>query len=754
MKTSLEDATANSREVWQQIWSGLVAALFFARFFLPAESAAQGDTLWIVGLWLVCALAWVTAAWRGAAASLRFDWLDWTVAVWIGTQMVSAIVVISTTGDKRSAANLAWEWMGVGVVWVVMRHGVTALPARRALLRALIVTGIVLSGYGVYQHYVSHPQLAAEYAPLFDALRTSNGPDADAIRQKLAEAGIPTEGPALVLFEKRLRDSHEPLGLFALANTFGGFLAVCLLLALGEIQTCRRSGAGWRWLIPLFAGVALVGWCLLLTKSRTAWIGTLSGLLMLVIPRFRAYLNFRRFLVPAGLAFAAVVTVCILVFALGGLDRQVVSEAPKSLSYRIQYWQATWRLIADHVWLGVGPGNFRQHYLKYKLPEASEEIADPHNLFFEVAATGGIFSAVGLALFLGLVFAGAFQSHFGSTPTASPPTRTFNRYESTGKIVFWMAGLGAPLAFAGLLICWGEWDDRLLVLAVPWFAVAWVIGDRVSSAGNSRSVQPALESPVALGSSAAWAAMVALTVHFLGAGGIGMPAVSQLLVALAAISLTPIGGSTSSIPCRRRSAIFAGCGILILLAGLISTALLPVMNCRWWLRQGHLVGPSQDSASRESSLGNFRRAAVADPWSPEPWRNLFAGTTAGGIQSNDSFQAAVKSLHEIMTRDPRNYWASWTLGRLWLQKWRSTGAHEDARQAVKWLSVSNALYPTNSRVQAELAFALESANESSEAVAAAQRALAQDAIYHHEGHIDRYLDDSTRQHLEALVSLP
>jgi hypothetical protein len=176
------------------------------------------------------------------------------------------------------------------------------------------------------------------------------------------------------------------------------------------------------------------------------------------------------------------------------------------------------------------------------------------------------------------------------------------------------------------------------------------------------------------------------------------------------------------------------------------------LQSRWWLRQAHLTGSSQDPASRELRLSDFRRAAVADPWSPEPWRNLFAATNTGGIQSNDSFQAAVKNLHEIMTRDPRNYWASWTLGRLWLQKWRSSRTHDDAVQAVKWLSVSNALYPTNSRVQADLAFALESANDRAEAVATAKRALAQDAIYHHEGHIDRYLDDPTRQQLEILVS--
>ena len=53
---------------------------------------------------------------------------------------------------------------------------------------------------------------------------------------------------------------------------------------------------------------------------------------------------------------------------------------------------------------GVGPGNFRAAYLPYKLPESSEEILDPHNLFLEVWATAGFwaFVALVLALILGL----------------------------------------------------------------------------------------------------------------------------------------------------------------------------------------------------------------------------------------------------------------------------------------------------------------------------------------------------------------
>ena len=46
-------------------------------------------------------------------------------------------------------------------------------------------------------------------------------------------------------------------------------------------------------------------------------------------------------------------------------------------------------MIADHPLFGIGPGQFQQFYARYKLPEASETIADPHNFLLEIWSTAG-----------------------------------------------------------------------------------------------------------------------------------------------------------------------------------------------------------------------------------------------------------------------------------------------------------------------------------------------------------------------------
>ncbi len=781
--------------------SGLVAMTFFARFYLPTEDTANGATLWIVAIWFVIGLFTLLLTWRGGGAARRFDQCDAAVLLLIGGQVASAVMIVATAGDKRAAVNIAWEWIGAGIVWFVLRSRVGGAAFRETFLRASVVTGCVLAGLGLWQHYVSQPALVREYGPLFDRLREATGGEAEVIQRQLAKSGVPTEGPALTLFEKRMRDSREPMGLFGLTNTFGGCLAVWLVLTLasfrrlghvlrsrerllrnGSTITSRtatpilpplggegRGGgrikgqatmlkqppsltlpaegreqeqvviaAPFLRAVLVVATMALIAWCLLLTKSRTAVLGTVCGLAVLVGGRLLVSLRrgdaltlwIRRAVVFTGIGSVLVGVAVGLLIQTGGLDIEVLSESFKSASYRLQYWQATTRLVVAHPWFGVGPGNFRQHYLKYKLPEASEEIADPHNLFFDVAATGGLVSLAGLVMLLTLTVSARLPQG-REQPNASGLTS-----DSASPWPFWCAGAAPLLVFISLMALNGEWDDRLLVLPCVWFGVAgvrsWLVNGETSASDDV----------------ACWsfAAVVVLVVHLLGAGGISMPAVSQLLLCLVAFSLPRRAAAVPyHVTLRTNGPMWAVAliGWTVTVAAFVVTALVPATRSQSWLETGNRMALAREG--RSGAEAAYRAACLADDWSSTPWHRraelAYEQAARDRFQSNELFEVAVKLLLEAMARDPHNFHGPRTLGNWWLARWQVTQNDDDARQAFEWLGRALDSYPTNASLLAELSQAAGAAGQAADAIAAAQSALKQNELNRRLGHVDRYLAD-------------
>src|SRR5262249_8251674 len=159
----------------------------------------------------------------------------------------------------------------------------------------------------------------------------------------------------------------------------------------------------------------------------------------------------------------------------------------------------------------------RDKYLAFKLPESSEEIADPHNLLLDVWANGGVIGVLGLLGLVAIVWYRLWQRSTQQIAPQSPPT-------ASAESTHWLSpGLASfALTIPGQWFIPGVWDDlsdRVGFFAVVWFAVACfvVYAGRINFGDNP---------------SAAWFAIVALIIHLLGAGGVAMPAVTQLLLLL------------------------------------------------------------------------------------------------------------------------------------------------------------------------------------------------------------------------------
>ena len=107
-------------------------------------------------------------------------------------------------------------------------------------------------------------------------------------------------------------------------------------------------------------------------------------------------------MVAAGLV-AAVTALCAGAIAVGGLDSASAHRGRQVADLPLAILASTWHMIRDYPWSGCGPGNFQGSYTRYKLPEASEVVADPHNFLMEIWSTAGTPAMLAFLAILGCV---------------------------------------------------------------------------------------------------------------------------------------------------------------------------------------------------------------------------------------------------------------------------------------------------------------------------------------------------------------
>ncbi|MBS0266104.1 MAG: hypothetical protein JSS02_29505, partial [Planctomycetes bacterium] len=269
--------------------ASLLSAVYVCRLLTPTDAVMTGETIWIAQLALLALVVWAFSACRGHVAPLQFDRLDVVVSLLCLGHVVGAVVVLTTTGDKRSAATMLWEWIGVWAAYFVTRRLVLHRAFHQQFLLVVAVTGALLGAYGVWQHHWGFGETRTKYVELktqWESLNREGRPQelmaarewdhrVAALRNQFAQMNIPGDDGARMLWEQRLF-SVEPLGLFALTNTLAGVLVVAVLLWSGTLwpnsSTLSRAVIVCGNLVVL----CLV-YGLLLTKSRTALVGLLAG---------------------------------------------------------------------------------------------------------------------------------------------------------------------------------------------------------------------------------------------------------------------------------------------------------------------------------------------------------------------------------------------------------------------------------------------------------------------------------------------
>ncbi len=689
-------------------------ALLVATPLIPSEAVAQEGTgavlvmLWFLLLptWLLCRLA-STQRW------LRLDATIAAVLVFLAVHTVSGLACLSS-GNGRYALNVVWQWLSFGAAFFLVRQMVISPRRVRALLAVMLGLAVTLSSHGVYQYFVVMPQNRADY---------KRDPE-----ETLRKIGV--VAPPGSLERRQIEDrlfSVEPTSTFALTNSLASFLSPLLVLLAGIAvanPTRLRTDRG---MLAAVLGVCLiVGACLLLTKSRTAFLATAAGMVLLPVLRgTRMRLAGWQLLAVGGLLLAGLLGGVI---ATGGLDLKVLSEAPKSVLYRLEYWQATMHMIADQPLLGCGPGNFQMGYTAHKLPQASETVAEPHNFLLEVWATAG---TLGLLAFLAIAAAAILQLRAGDDevqvasqdaagPSGGAPARSSRDLEEAP--VYLGAVLGVLLAFpCGWLV---GFPVESIVLPLALTVGLGTVG--------------LLQGWVRQGDLPTWtiaAAMGVLLLNLLAAGGVGFPGVAQTGWVLLACLLNLRGRVVRWSP-PRAATVAIGAAALALPVLCFLTLYRPVLQCQAELNQGNayrLQGQFRDAEAA------YTAAAASDPFSSVPWLSraqLYHDLlrNGGGDAERRSFREATD---QAQGRDPRSSSLMTRIGHWYLTlqppaAQALTPAQEDAQDAAVAYQRASDLYPHGNMERAQLAWAHYLAGDLRRAGQEAAEALRLDGLVPHQ----------------------
>jgi O-antigen ligase len=266
---------------------------------------------------------------------------------------------------------------------------------------------------------------------------------------------------------------HRITGQSAHVMTLSGLLLpVALMLLVLWIYDLRN--------ILLMTGVVMTHFALLLTYTRSVWLGWIVGVAVLLALKW-----------PKALAWAIPVAILAISFAPLPFFSRVISSFDVRQSSnldRIRMAEAGIEIIKDYPLFGVGPANVKEVYPLYRKHDAPRfRIPHLHNNLIQLWAERGVLALVAY-LFLQFLFLRQCARSWGG------PATKFAEIGVAVAVALAVAGL-FEFNFGDTEVFWMMLDVFALVIAFIETGVG--VGELGVGVGNGRSVASTPYSPLA-----------------------------------------------------------------------------------------------------------------------------------------------------------------------------------------------------------------------------------------------------------------
>ena len=635
-------------------------------------------TLIFAGLLLLAFCLWLAGA---AHSGWMVRWPRWLVLS-ILAMSVCSVIAAALASERRISAHFAANWITQWLAFLMLLDLLRSRGYRKILLTAVLATAALVAVKCIHQAHVELPEMIAQYQQDPEKMLSAIGATAGTTRA--------------VQFEERIRQG-QATGYFALGNVTASTLILAVMAAVGlaadRIFTIRQKLSLPFGLLLLGVAVMMV-YAIVMTGSRGAMVGLGLGAVL-----FAGYLGIKRIAVRKSgslrfvahyrtIVLIALALVVVTVLAVVGLGLKYNSLGIKTLTYRWHYWVGSARMFREFPWFGVGPGNFIFHYPAYKLPEAVEEVANPHNPIVQMFTETGLFGGLSLIACLAGILVMA------TSPAVRSGTAVVAGYKDKLRVrpLLWLLllALGAfglrtavnPEGSMLLRVLSGaatSEDGPLLLLGLIAPLVAWITGflivicDSDDLSGKNLPATPFLRIAIICGL-AGFLLHNQITFALLDSGG----GTLFWVFAAFAVAMCP-SMSRENYHLARLDRYLVVVLMVVGLVGFIRTILTPAVS-----EQLHLSEATQAYRSGRSSKiieAALDRAARALP--SDPWPHTFSARV---LAERGLFERSVAQQRQAVDRNAQDWTARFDLAKLLAEQARRSASHQ------KWASAIQSMY--------------------------------------------------------------
>jgi len=381
-------------------------SLIFLRPFFSGLAYPELEIWYEILIISLAILTFISEVSRRGGLNLPYDYV-FPILLFLLTYIISTIFSVNIQNSIKEII----KFISFASIFFIVSQ--IDKKQKNLLIKTVVIAGLIISAYSIYQYFWG-------YGHTLQYLKKTNS-------SFLLQSS----------YAKDILISKRAIGTFPSPNILGGYLIIIFFLALPILFERGTNGAESRtkYLILLDSArrilpLLIILSALLFTKSLGAWLSLIAALFILFLLSYKSAAQgaaaathgcscsalrclkifeilYNKLLKQRKLILIGsfvIITLALSFILLTRWERLINLDNPQnSITQRLNYWRTAIAIIKGHPFFGVGPGNFQEVFLKYKIG-LSTNTRYAHNIFLHTWAETGPIGLIALIYLISAFF--------------------------------------------------------------------------------------------------------------------------------------------------------------------------------------------------------------------------------------------------------------------------------------------------------------------------------------------------------------